>query len=194
MMSTVVCYHRQKFPQMNPVKVWGLVILSLVFCASGCADRGFVTPITQDLGTDLNTRTSESGPRFAYDGRYLVFASDRLGFRSIFLYDRTSNRLVPLPGLNRPGVFHDQPDISADGRYLVYLAQISGKSDIFVYDRQTNQSQNLTSQILGEVRHPTISGNGRFVAFESDRTGQWNLEIYDRGILTEPSLTPNSPK
>jgi Tol biopolymer transport system component len=105
-----------------------------------------------------------------------------------------ANRLVPLPGLNQAKTYQDQPDISADGRYLVYLAQISGKSDIFVYDRQTNQSQNLTSQILGEVRHPTISGNGRFVAFESDRTGQWNLEIYDRGILTEPSLTPNSPK
>jgi Tol biopolymer transport system component len=173
---------------MKQCKRLGLVILGAVFFLAGCADSGLITPITQDLGSALPTNTAESSPRLSYDGRYLVFASDRLAQRSIFLYDRQTNRLVPLPGLNQAGVFQDEPDLSADGRYIVYIAQPSGKPDVFVYDRQTLKSQNLTENLLAEVRHPTISGNGRFVAFESDRRGQWDVEIYDRGVMTELSL------
>jgi Tol biopolymer transport system component len=163
-----------------------LLVITLGF--GGCSDAGFVTPPQQRLGGTLNTVSAEENPRFSYDGRYLVFASDRQNQRSIYLYDRLANRLVPLPGLNRPNTYQDQPDISADGRYIAYVSEQSGKPDIYVYDRQTLQAKNLTENILGEVRHPTISGNGRLIAFESNRFGQWNVEIFDRGVETPLSL------
>jgi Tol biopolymer transport system component len=168
-----------------------LPLLSLAF--AGCSDAGFVTPPQQLVGSSLNTPSAEENPRFSYDGRYLVFASDRRNQRSIYLFDRFANRLVPLPGLNQANTYHDQPDISADGRYIVYISEGSGKPDIYVYDRSSLQTKNITENLLGEKRRPTISGNGRFVAFESNRSGQWNVEIFDRGVETTLSLPSANP-
>lgn len=154
----------------------------------GCGDRGFLTPPPQIIAATLNSLSAEQEPRFSYDGRYLVFTSDRLAHRGVFLYDVQNRRLINLPGLNQPNSIQDQPDISADGRYIVYVSQERGKPDVFVYDRQTFRSEVITGNIIGEVRHPTISGNGRFVAFESNRSGQWDIEIYDRGLNLELSL------
>lgn len=162
---------------------WGLKIWAsiLAISSNSCTDAGFITPPTQQLGASLNTLSAEQHPRFSYEGRYLVFASDRQGKRGVWLYDYQERRLLPLPGLNLPGSVQDQPDISADGQYIVYVSEQEGKSDIFVYDRQTLASENITKNWLGEVRHPTISGNGRLIAFEANRSGQWDLMIYDRG-------------
>jgi Tol biopolymer transport system component len=170
-----------------------LLRISFIVGLTSCGDASLVTPPPQDFGRSLNTTAAEQYPRFSYDGRYLVLASDRQAQRSILLYDIQSRRLIPLPGLNQRRIRHDEPDISADGRYIVYVAEPSGKPDIFIYDRQTLQSENLTKNWLSEVRNPTISGNGRFVAFESNRTGQWDITIYDRGIDTQLSL-PNKER
>jgi Tol biopolymer transport system component len=175
--------------------LFGLILVGVAAGIGGCSDSGFVTPPRQLLGSTLNTLSAEEHPRFSHDGRYLVFASDRRPRRAIYLYDRLANRLVPLPGLDRPDTFLDQPDISADGRYLVYVAESAGRSDIYVYDRQTWSAENITENLLGLKRNPTISGNGRFVAFESERSGQWDVEVYDRGTGTPLSLpsAPSSP-
>lgn len=166
-----------------------ILSITLLVGLAGCGDRGFLTPPPQILGASLNSLAADREPRFSYDGRYLVFSSNRQTNRGIFLYDVTSHRLIDLPGLNQSGILQDQPDISADGRYIVYISEERGKPDVFVYDRQTQQSEIISGNILSEVRHPTISGNGRFVAFESNRSGQWDIEIYDRGSV-EVSL-PN---
>lgn len=162
----------------RPLSVLGIALL---FGLAGCGDRGFLTPPPQLLGASLNSLAADREPRFSYDGRYLVFSSNRQANRGIFLYDATYRRLIDLPGLNQSGIIQDQPDISADGRYIVYISEERGKPDVFVYDRQTQHSELISGNILSEVRHPTISGNGRFVAFESNRSGQWDIEIYDRG-------------
>jgi len=168
----------------------------LVGCSNSLWDsfssRGFLTPPTQNFGAALNSSAADQEPGYSYDGRYLVFTSDRLAQRSIYLYDVQQRRLINLPGLNQPNTLQEQPDISADGRYIVYISEQLGKPDVFVYDRQTFQSERITENILGEVRHPTISGNGRFIAFESSRSGQWDIEIYDRGAGIELSLPTGS--
>ncbi|NES73064.1 MAG: biopolymer transporter, partial [Okeania sp. SIO2D1] len=74
---------------------------------TSCSDRGFVTPPSQNLGTNLNSKVAELHPHFSYDGRYLVFASDRRNQRAIFLYELASQRLLQLPGLNQPGSMQD---------------------------------------------------------------------------------------
>ncbi len=169
-------------PESLGKQLFGLIIGN--FFLIGCQTSGFVTPPTQNLGSSLNTPKLEGQPRFSYDGRYLVFVSDRAAQRRVLLYDTQRHQLIPLPGLNLGGIMQDQPDISADGRSIVYVSEQSGKPDIWLYDRQSFASQNITRNHLGEVRHPTISGNGRFVAFEHNRNGQWDLMIYDRGIET----------
>ncbi|MBE9118887.1 PD40 domain-containing protein [Lusitaniella coriacea LEGE 07157] len=173
------------------LKVWGLLSCIVLL---GCQDGGSITPPPQNLGTSLNTKTAEQSPHLNYSGRYLAFASDRHTARGIFVYDLQRRSFLPLPGLNQPGVYHDQPDISADGRYIVYLSEQGGKTDVLVYDRARSRTENLTKNKVGQVRSPTISGNGRFVAFETNRSGQWDIELYDRGVgidLSLPQAQPN---
>ena len=156
-----------------------------------CQNSRYITPL-QKNGATLNSIAAEGNPQFSYDGRYLVYTSDRASKRSVYLYDMQRRRSIALPGLNQPGSMQSQADISADGRYVVYVSEQLGKSDIFLYDRLTAKSQNLTKNFIGEVRHPSISGNGRFVSFEGNRLGQWDLEIYDRGTGIDFS-TPQVP-
>ena len=183
---------------------WVYLLLSILVIgaiAGGCQEGTFLTPPVQTIGATLNSSAADGEPRYSYDGRYLVFSSDRNAQRGIFLYHVQQRRLVDLPGLNQPNILQEQPDISADGRYIVYISEEFGKPDVFVYDRQTMESKRITENILVEVRHPTIRGNGRFVAFESNRSGQWDIEIYDRGIDVDLSLPidrsqpsdPNAP-
>lgn len=167
---------------------WVVLASSLMVGVTSCRDQGLITPPPQTFGATLNSLAADQEPRFSYEGRYLVFTSNRRSHRGIFLYDVQRRRLIDLPGLNQVNSVQDQPDISADGRYIVYISEERGKPDVFVYDRQTLQSEVLTDNILTEVRRPTISGNGRFVAFESNRSGQWDIEIYDRGPSVELSL------
>lgn len=159
---------------------------------TACQESAFITPPVQPFGNSLNTPQSDQAPQLSYDGRYLVFASDRLGQREIFLYDRTRGKALPLPGLNRPQTWQDQPDISADGRYIAYVSEQSGKPDIWIYDRESLDAKNLTENLLGESRRPSISGNGRLIAFENNRSGQWDIMLYDRGIGIDLSL-PQPP-
>lgn len=162
------------------IAIWGLF---------GCEQSRYITPPTQTINATLNSAAAEGSAKFSHDGRYLVYTSDRNAQRSVFLYDLQRRRLISLPGLNQPGSMQFAADISADGRYLVYVSEQLGKTDIFLYNRQTAKAQNLTKNLLAEVRNPSISGNGRFVAFESNRSGQWDIEIYDRGVgidLSQP--------
>ena len=192
----------KSYPKLNTLrKAFGLIqgmgklmAIALVLGLGSCQDTGFIAPLPQDLGSSLNTIRNEQNSRLSYDGRYLVFSSDRGKQRGIWLYDLVERRLVPLPGVNQPNNFQDQPDISADGRYLVYVSEQSGKSDIWFYDRQTFEAENITPNWLGEVRRPSISGNGRFVSFETNRSGQWDLVIYDRGMKIDLSLPKNGIK
>ncbi|NJL00016.1 MAG: TolB family protein [Spirulinaceae cyanobacterium SM2_1_0] len=177
-----------RFESWRGVAIASVLALGLL----GCSDRGYVTPPPQATNATLNSRRADQHPRLSYNGRYLVFASDRRNQRHIFVYDQQRRQLLTLPGLNQPGTLHDQPDISADGRYIVYVSEQLGKPDIFIYDRQTLSATPITRDLLGEVRHPTISGDGRFVAFETNRSGQWDIEIYDRGAGVGRSL-PQSP-
>ena len=176
------------FPKLLLVK---LAITTIMFALGGCRDSGYITPPTQTFNATLNSTSAEGDANFSYDGRYLIFTSDRASKRSIFLFDMQRRRSIALPGLNQPGSMQFEGDISADGRYIVYVSEQLGKTDIFLYDRSYAKSQNLTKNFLGEVRQPSISGNGRFISFEGNRSGQWDIEIYDRGVGVDFSLPSN---
>jgi Tol biopolymer transport system component len=158
---------------------------------ASCLSR-YITPATQAINASLNSFAAEADANFSYNGRYLIYTSDRAAKRSVYLYDLQQRRLIPLPGLNQPGSMQSQADLSADGRYIVYCSEQLGKSDIYLYDRSTATSDNLTKNFIGEVRYPSISGDGRFVSFEGNRAGQWDIEIYDRGTGIDLSAPQNS--
>ena len=179
----------------NNLKLIRLVLAIATFSLFGCGGSKYITPPTQTINATVNSSSSEGSANLSYDGRYLVYHSDRRAKRSVFLYDLQRRRLISVPGLNQPGSMQYQADISADGRYIVYVSEQLGKTDVFLYSRLTSKSQNLTKNFIGEVRNPTISGNGRFVAFEGNRSGQWDIEIYDRGAgidLSQPGGLSNT--
>jgi Tol biopolymer transport system component len=167
-----------------------LAITTLVL--GSCQSSRYITPATQVINASLNSFSSEGDASFSYNGRYLVYTSDRTTKRSVYLYDLQQRRLISLPGLNQPGSMQSQADISGDGRYIVYYSEQLGKSDIYLYDRSTGTSGNLTKNFIGEVRRPSISADGRFVSFEGNRSGQWDIEIYDRGTGINLSAPQNS--
>ena len=170
-------------PQYRFLRLVGIAII-----LTSCGESGYITPPTINLGANLNTKAAETSPHMSYDGRYLLFTSDRDSQKGIFLYDRQINSIVSLPGLNLPQSMQYQGDISADGKYIVYVSEQLGKTDIFLYDRLGVKTENITKDFIGEVRNPSISGNGRFIVFEGNRSGQWDIEIYDRGLDVPLSL------
>ena len=166
---------------LNSLNLKKFVIAIAILNLFGCQNSRYITPPTQSVNTSLNSAFAEGTPSFSYDGRYLIFESDRDRERSLFLYDLQRRRMLPIPGLNQPGSMQYQADLSSDARYIVYVSEQLGKTDIFLYDRSDSTSQNLTKNFIGEVRNPSISGNGRFISFEGNRLGRWNIEVYDRG-------------
>ena len=179
----------KRFPELLPIQT---ILLAVALGLGSCQSSRYITPGTQAINATLNSLSAERDASFSYNGRYMVYTSDRARKRSVYLYDLTQRRLISLPGLNQPGSMQSQADISADGRYIVYCSEQLGKSDIYLYDRTTARSENITKNFVGEVRYPSISGNGRLISFEGNRTGQWDIEIYDRGTGINISTPQNS--
>lgn len=160
--------------------------LLIITCSSlfltSCSREIFYSPQIPTGG--LNSNAADEYPSYSGDNSYLAFASDRLGHRDIYLYDLERKTLISLPKLNHRNSSQDQPSLSAKGRYIAYVSTERGRTDIFVYDRQTQNSQLLTANIRGSVRHPTISGDGQSVAFQTNQLGQWNIAIVERNLKT----------
>ncbi len=155
-----------------------LVFLSLA--VNGCSSALLTAP--EILTGGLNSTSVEENPAYSGDGRYLAFASDRGGRRSIYLFDLQERRLVPLPNLNRRDSSQDQPALSADGRFIAYVSTERGKTDIMVYDRLSQRAELLTANVKGSVARPTISGDGSRIAFATNQTGQWKIALIERNI------------
>jgi Tol biopolymer transport system component len=95
----------------------------------------------------LNSASRETEPSLSADGRWLAFVSTRpqraeapvgSGNLDLYLYDRQTEMLVPLPGLNGPGA-DQSPALSPDGRFIAFVAERfggAGGRDLYLYDRQ----------------------------------------------------------
>jgi Tol biopolymer transport system component len=153
------------------------LVLILLLLLNGCSNSVLLQP---QISGALNSNTADQHPSYSSDGRYLAFASDRNGSRSIYLYDQQQRRFLNLPNLNRRNSSQDEPYLSADGRFIAYVTTERGRTDIMIYDRTTERSELITSNIRGEVAHPTVSQDGRKIAFETTQLGQWHIAIVER--------------
>src|SRR6187455_2328214 len=88
--------------------------------------------------------TSGSGfdgqPRFAPDGKSIVFVSDRSGSENLYLVDPEGQRVRPLTtGRNQAYV---SPDFTPDGQYIV----VSRSNDLWLYHKDGGSGLRLTGQ------------------------------------------------
>lgn len=140
--------------------------------------------------TSLNSRYTEEQPGLSGNGRFLAFVSNRNGNHQLLLYNLEEQRLIRIPGLNRPETIAESPSLSYAGRYIAYITSDQGRPVVALYDRATQQSQILTPTYRGWVRKPNISPDGRYVVFETASRGQWDIEVLDRGPNIELDI-PN---
>lgn len=137
------------------------------------------------LSGELNSQFNDEQPALSGDGRFLAFASNREGSRSILLYDLRNKQYLNLARLNRQNAIAESPSLSATGRYITYIASDSARPEIELYDRATQQVEVLTMGYRGWFRNPKISPDGRYVVFETGTRGQWDIEVFDRGTSVE---------
>jgi Tol biopolymer transport system component/imidazolonepropionase-like amidohydrolase len=137
----------------------------------------YTIPATGGAATRLTSGSPFDGqPRFAPDGKSIVFVSDRTGSENLWLIDPNGTNLRPLTrGANQAFV---SPDWTPDGQYVV----VSRSNDLWLYHRNGGSGLRLTGQTPaapgggGGGAAPTnfmgasVSPDGRYV-YASARTG-----------------------
>lgn len=174
-------------------KLWLSILgaVAVTISLSGCTNYPSFEQLPFDSGdSTINSLAAEMEPQF--NGRYIVFTSDRRGRQGIYVYDVIQKLLIDVPGLNGFEPINSHPSISQDGRYIVFATVRQGKSAIALYDRQTSQIRNITANLPGYVRNPTISADGNTIAFESSRKGQWDILVSNR--FGQPLDVPTDPR
>jgi TolB protein len=131
-----------------------------------------VSPLTRD-------RSLVTGPRWAPDGRNLIFTTYfKTGFPDIYSLDTKTGRKTPIAtynGLNTGGSY------SPDGRQIAMALSGTGNSEIYVADRYGRNTRRLTTNKSLEAS-PSWSPDGRRLVYTSDAPGKPQLyEIASTG-------------
>ena len=136
----------------------------------------------------LNFWSFDYHASYSYDGKWIVFTSERSGYGEADIYrvhpDGTGlERLTDDPALD------DQAMLSPDNTQLAFVStRQTHRANIWILDLKTKQFRNLTGQaaIQGDVMkpdgffRPAWSPDGQWIAFSSDRNTEWT----DRGNHT----------
>lgn len=113
-------------------------------------------------------------PKFAPNGRQLLYTSYDSGFPQIRLMDVASVTSRPLTQDAAAMAF--APAFSPDGRWVAYSREQGGNSDIWLMDIATGAQRALTNAPSIETS-PSFSPDGSRIVFESDRSGTPQLYI-----------------
>ena len=111
----------------------------------------YTIPVTGGAATRITSGSGFDGqPRFAPDGKSIVFVSDRSGSENLWLVDPAGSRVRPLTrGFNQAFI---SPDFTPDGQYVV----VSKSNDLWLYSVGGGNGLRLT----GLTPPPTPGGGG----------------------------------
>lgn len=114
----------------------------------------------------------DTDPRFAPDGKRLLFISNRSGDRAVWMCDADGTNPTQLTFHTKTQVFG--PSWSPDGQRIAYTVFVDGQAEIYVLDHLGGEPRALTDAASNEV-FPSWSHDGRWIYFGSDRTGTMQI-------------------
>jgi Tol biopolymer transport system component len=157
------------------------------------ANGGDPIAVTRDPFVDWN-------PVWSPDGRYLYFASDRVGGMNVWrvpIHERSGRVLGPLEPVTTPSPYSGHLDISRDGRRLLYVQYSVGASVKKVgFDPFTESVLSEPADVTPEGKQatrPNLSPDGQWVAFGSSG-GREDIFIVRSDSSTMRQLTADGAK
>jgi len=115
-----------------------------------------------------------SGVSWTYDGKEIVFSSNRSGSFRLWRIPREGGEVVALEGAGQDAL---EPGIARSGGRLVYSQQ---SVDTNIWRLSANSAGTESAKIIGSSRrdeHPNISSDGMKITFESNRSGSREIWV-----------------
>ena len=113
------------------------------------------------------------GPRWAPDGKNIVYTSYKRGYPNVFLTGR-GKPLSSHGGLNASGA------ISPDGKSMAVILSKDGNPELYIKSLRTGRLKRMTRTRLGNEASPCWSPDGNHIAFVSDTSGSPQIYIIPR--------------
>ncbi len=113
------------------------------------------------------------GPRWAPDGKHVVYTSYKRGYPNLYLTGRTKP-LASYGGLNASGA------ISPDGKSLALILSHDGNPELYIKNLRTGSLKRMTATRLGNEASPCWSPDGNYIAYVSDTSGSPQIYILSR--------------
>jgi len=141
---------------------------------------------------DLSTRVLDEqpgsmtfAPRFAPDGRTVVFSLERDGNSDIYTLDIDSGALAQLT--NAPSI-ETAPSFSPDGSQIVFESDRSGAQQIYVMPATGGEPTRISSG-KGKYGTPVWSPRGDLIAFTKIADGRFYIGVIRSDSTEERLLT-----
>ena len=124
----------------------------------------------QNLQQVTGDRSIVVGPKWAPDGKRLVYTSYKLGYPNVYITGR-GKPVSSQGGLNTGGA------ISPDGSQMALILSKDGNPELYLKSMRTGRLTRMTNTRQGNEASPTWSPDGRSIAFVSDVTGRPQVYI-----------------
>jgi len=110
------------------------------------------------------------GPRWAPDGKSIVYTSYKQGYPNVFITGK-AKPIVHYGGLNTGGA------ISPNGHYMAVILSASGNPELYVISLRTKAVKRMTFTRKGNEASPCWSPDGSQIAFVSDTSGSPQIYV-----------------